>query len=215
MRDRFRAQVRDDVKRTALRQLAEGGPQAVSVNAIAKELGVSGPALYRYFASRGALLTELIVDAYDDLADTLAGAVDAASDHGPRGRLRAFARGYRGWALAAPHRYRLLFGPPLPGYDAHAERLVDAAQRSMTTLLDIARDLPAGDSPAPPSPALARQLDTWSRRRGVGADPGVALRAVAIWARLHGLVSLEIAGNFDAMGLDAWQLIEREISAPD
>ena len=213
MRERFRAQVRDEVKRAALRQLAESGPQGLSLNAIAKELGVSGPALYRYFAGRDALLTELIIDAYDDLADALAAAVGTGSDRPAPDRFRALARAYRDWATQQPHRYRLLFAPPLPGYDAHAERLVGAAQRSMTTLLEVVRTMPGDDRPGPPSRALARQLDGWARRRGVDTDPTAALRAVAVWARLHGLVSLEIAGNFDSMGLDAEQLFESELSA--
>ena len=119
-RDRFRAQVRSEIKAAALAQVAEAGAQGVSVNAIAKQLGVSGPALYRYFANRDELLTELVVDAYGDFA----GALRAAG-----GDARALARAYRTWAVAQPHRYRLLFAPPLPGYDAHAPRLVDAARR--------------------------------------------------------------------------------------
>src|ERR1700754_5040353 len=113
IRDRFRAQMVQEIKDLALRQLAEGGPQALSINAIAKDLGVSGPALYRYFASRDALLTELIIDAYADLTAALSAA-------GPD--LARLADAYRVWALAQPHRYRLLFGAPLPGYDAHDER---------------------------------------------------------------------------------------------
>jgi AcrR family transcriptional regulator len=66
--------VRAAVKRVALTQLAAGGPSAVALNAIARELGVSGPALYRYFRNRDALLTALALDAYNDLADALTGA---------------------------------------------------------------------------------------------------------------------------------------------
>src|SRR6478609_580241 len=94
--------VRAAVKRVALRQLEEGGPGAVAINAIARELGVSGPALYRYFKNRDALITALIEDAYNDLADTLE----------PADSLTAAARAYRRWALAQPHRYRLLFSAP-------------------------------------------------------------------------------------------------------
>lgn len=213
MRERFRAQVRDDVKQAALRQLAESGPQGVSVNAIAKELGVSGPALYRYFAGRDALLAELILDAYNDLADRLASAVDAASRHPSADRLRAFARAYRTWALEYPHRYQLLFGPPVPGYDAHAERLVEAAWRSMTTLLEVVRDLPAGDRLRQPSPTLARQLDGWAAARGIDGKPAAALQAIVTWGRLHGIISLEIAGNYDSMGLDADEIFEHELLA--
>jgi AcrR family transcriptional regulator len=211
MRDRFRAQVRDEVKRAALGQLAEAGPQGLSVNAIAKELGVSGPALYRYFASRDDLLTELIVDAYGDLADTLAAAVAAVVERRPPERLRAFARAYRGWAISQPHRYRLLFGPPLPGFDAHATRLVAASERSMATLVDVLGDLPAAALPDPPGRPLARQLTTWARGHDLDADPATSLLALGLWARLHGLVSLEISGNFTSMGLDAEKLFEAEL----
>jgi AcrR family transcriptional regulator len=140
----------------ALNQLKAGGPAAVAINAIARELGVSGPALYRYFKNRDALLTALIKDAYDDLFEALARADD-------------LPRAYRAWALEQPHRYRLLFSAPLPGYDAHQPELVAAAQRSMDLLL---RHEP---------------------------DPQ---RAVTVWSRMHGHISLEIEGNFASMGLD-------------
>jgi AcrR family transcriptional regulator len=199
IRDRFRAQMVDEIKQIALRQLAEGGPQALSVNAIAKELGVSGPALYRYFANRDALLTELILDAYADLT----AALRAAEAGLPR-----LADAYRAWATANPHRYRLLFGAPLPGYDAHDERLVAASQHSMDVLLER---IPAGPAPAP---ELAEQISAWARRRDrEGIDPGVAVRAFTAWSRLHGLVTLEIEGNYASMGVDPDQLFAAEVAA--
>jgi AcrR family transcriptional regulator len=158
-------QVRAAVKRIALAQLEAGGPAAVALNAIARELGVSGPALYRYFANRDALLTALVVDAYDDLAAALEPSTDLWSS----------ARAYRTWALAQPHRYRLLFSAPWPGYDPHQPALVAAAKRSMDVLL-----------------------------RFVDEE-----RAVTLWSRLHGHVSLEIEGNFASMGLDPQRLFAR------
>jgi AcrR family transcriptional regulator len=124
----------------ALRQLAEGGPAAVAINAIARELGVSGPALYRYFRNRDALLTELVLDAYNDLADALTGTP-------------SLAHAYRAWALAQPHRYRLLFSAPLPGYDAHQPELIAAAQRSMDLLRKV-------------EPDETRAVTAWSRMHG-------------------------------------------------
>jgi AcrR family transcriptional regulator len=200
IRDRFRAQMLQEIKDAALRQLAEGGPQALSINAIAKELGVSGPALYRYFAGRDALLTELIVDAYGELTAALAAAPPSLAE---------MADAYRAWALAQPHRYRLLFGAPLPGYDAHDERLVTASQRAMDVLLGMLISGPA------PEPALAEQLAAWIARRSAttGADAGRAMRAVSAWTRLHGMVSLEIEGNFASMGLDPALLFAHEVAA--
>ena len=212
MRDRYRAQVRAEVKQAALRQLAQSGPTGLSVSAIGKELGVSGPALYRYFASRDELLTELVIDAYGDLAESLRAAASDAPGQEPRARLEALARGYRSWALAQPHRYRLLFGPPLPGYDAHAQRLVAASEASMNLLLDVLREL-GNRAPAPPTQPLTSQLAAWAQTHAFDADPAVALRAILIWSRLHGLVSLEIAGNFTSMGIDPGQLFEAQLPA--
>ncbi|MET8147268.1 TetR/AcrR family transcriptional regulator [Actinoplanes sp. NPDC049668] len=194
IRDRFRAQMRQEVKDAALRQLAEGGPQALSINAIAKELGVSGPALYRYFAGRDELLTELILDAYADLTS----AVSAA----PR-RMPDLAGAYRAWAIANPHRYRLLFGAPLPGWNAHDERLVAAAREAIDVLFAF---VGPGREPEPP---LAEALRAWAG----GVDPAVALHAVTAWSRLHGFVSLEIEGNFLSMGLDPGPFFAAEVEA--
>ena len=212
MRDRYRAQVRAEVKQAALHQLAQSGPAGLSVSAIGKELGVSGPALYRYFASRDELLTELVIDAYNDLAGALSAAISHAPGPEPRARLEAMARGYRSWALAEPHRYRLLFGPPLPGYDAHAQRLVAASEAAMNLLLGILREL-GNRTPAPPSQPLASQLTAWAHAHAFDVDPAIALRAILIWSRLHGLVSLEIAGNFASMGIDPDQVFEAQLAA--
>jgi hypothetical protein len=112
------------------------------------------------------------------------------------------AAAYRSWAVAQPHRYRLLFAAPLPGYDAHDPRLVEAAQQAMNLLL---RTL--GGKP-PPDPEPAREPAAWS-----DADPGVAWGAITLWTRVHGFVSLEIEGNFASMGVDADRLFDAEVAA--
>jgi AcrR family transcriptional regulator len=163
------------------------------------------------FAGRDELLTELVIDAYHDLADALSDAARRAPGPEPRARLEDLARAYRSWALAQPHRYRLLFGPPLPGYDAHAQRLVDAAQAAMTVLLGVLGE-PGDCTATPPAEPLASQLSAWTRTHEPGTDQAIALRAIIIWSRLHGLVSLEIAGNFASMGLDPGQVFEAQLA---
>jgi AcrR family transcriptional regulator len=212
IRQRYRAQVRKEVKQAALGQLEQSGPAGLSVSAIGKQLGVSGPALYRYFASRDELLTELIIDAYDDLAQALRVAAEQHAGMRPRARFEALARAYRSWALAQPHRYRLLFGPPLPGYDAHAQRLVDASRAAMSLLLGVLRELDDRIAPAPPKP-LASQLTALALAHDPDIGPATALRAVLTWSALHGLVSLEIAGNFASMGIDPGQVFEAQLAA--
>jgi AcrR family transcriptional regulator len=209
-RERFRAQIRDEIKQAALRQLAESGPAGLSVNAIGKELGVSGPALYRYFASRDDLLTELVIDAYIDLAATLKAAIDATPNRAPRARFEAFARAYRAWAIAQPHRYRLLYGPPLPGYDAHADRLVNASRGAMDLLVET---LPKDVEVARPTRALVSQATAWANRHHLDADAAKAIVAMLTWSRLHGFVSLEIAGNYASMAVDPNALFQIELAA--
>ena len=203
LRERFRTQIRDEVKQVALTQLSRGGPSALSVNAIAKELGVSGPALYRYFANRDELLTELIADAYRDLAAALS-EMATSSDGSPAIRLRLLAGAYRDWALANPERYRLLFTAPVTGYDAHSAPLVAASQGAMDAVLAVVREVEPGPARAGrPDGALADQLEKWLTDRGItGTDAALARRAVLIWVQLHGFVSLEIGANFASMGLD-------------
>ena len=236
MRARFREQVREDVKAAALRQISAGGACAISVNAIARELGVSGPALYRYFANRDELLAELVLDAYHDLADALAAATDRGLGQSPQDRFRALAGAWRSFALAEPHRYQLLFAPPVPGYDAHSEAFVSASSRSMAVGLDVVADLAATETeldhpqapssvrPAPEGPesgdsASPRETDDLSAIAGLpqemlaatGTDPEEFQRAISTWLRLHGFVSLEIGGNFSSMGVDADSLFRREV----
>jgi AcrR family transcriptional regulator len=206
-RHRYREQTRQEAKRIALEQLAEDGIAGISVNAIGKRMGVTGPALYRYFANRDALLTELISDGYHDMADALEAAIASA---GPwQKRLSSAARAMRAWALAVPHRYLLLFGTPIPGYAAPPHTL-DAANRSMAALLSA-----AGPDTAPPVPGpLPDQLTAWGTRMGhLGMTPRQLHWGLVVWSRLHGHLTLEVAGQFTLTGVDPALLFEAEVAA--
>lgn len=209
-RERLRAQTREEAKAAALRQIAVAGPQSLSLNAIGKELGMSGPALYRYFAGRDELLTELISDGYHDLADAVEAAGEAAAGAEPADRIRALTRAYREWALAQPHRYLLLFGTPVPGYSAPAHT-VEAASRTLSAFLEPIAAL------SPDSRAAA--LEDQFAASLAGRDPkhtwsGPVLRiGVTGWTRMHGVVSLEVEGHFTLMGFDPGLLFEAEIES--
>ncbi|MDO9458429.1 TetR/AcrR family transcriptional regulator, partial [Nocardioides sp.] len=134
-----RAELTRAILDNAATQLAEIGPAALSVRAIARDLGMASSAVYRYFPSRDALLTALIVEAYDDLGATVE-AADAAVRRGDlRGRLRAIAKALRGWAIEHPHQYALTYGSPVPGYAA-PEDTVAPATRVAIALLELVRD---------------------------------------------------------------------------
>ncbi|MGW2014725.1 TetR/AcrR family transcriptional regulator [Streptomyces sp. NPDC001927] len=178
-RERYRNQVRAEVKQLAWEQIAADGASALSLNAIAKKMGMSGPALYRYFAGRDELITELVRDAYRSLADTVREAESEGAD------LSDIARALRRWALADPHRYFLVYGTPVPGYHAPDE-ITGIASEIMSVLLR------AGEAAGSPDPFAT---------------------AMAFWTRLHGVLSLELAGHFTGMDdVSPEALFENEVA---
>ncbi len=217
-RERYRQQVREEVKEKAWQQIAGSGASALSLNAIAKQMGMSGPALYRYFANRDELITELIRDAYRSLADAFIAAeaeAEAEAEGGGAGGgagAAGLARVLRRWALEDPHRYFLIYGTPVPGY--HAPQDITAiSQELMAVLLEAcAAAVPPPTRGAEPDPFDGHLADhrEWAASHPA-APPSVLRLALAFWSRLHGVLSLELAGHFTGMGLDPALLFEAEV----
>jgi AcrR family transcriptional regulator len=214
-RARLREWTRAEIKAAALRQLAEQGVQGVSLNAIAKELGMTGPALYRYVTSRDELLADLVVDAWDDLAAVLERTAEDNARASAARRLGAIGLAYRAWGTAEPHRYRLALLTPRGSGELAPERVIPAAQRGMDVILDTIESLPASRRPRlQPSTELRAELDTWTRRvGGPRLPPEILLHGVLFWSRLHGLVSLELDRHLASMQLDPELLYRAELAA--
>ncbi|MFI9117172.1 TetR/AcrR family transcriptional regulator [Streptomyces venezuelae] len=200
-RERYRAQIRAEITRHAWEQIATAGASALSLNAIAKQMGMSGPALYRYFAGRDELITALVREAYRSLADTLREAAAAGAD------LSALAHALRDWALTDPQRYFLVYGTPVPGYHA-PEDTTAISSEIMTTLLDACAALPGAAAATAFGDHLADHRD-WAA--GHPAPPGTLHRFLVFWTRLHGVLSLELAGHFSGMDLDPARLFRAEV----
>ncbi|WP_431676921.1 TetR/AcrR family transcriptional regulator [Kitasatospora sp. KL5] len=216
-RARYREQTRTEIKDAALRQLAEGGTDGLALVKIAKGLGMSGPALYRYFASRDDLLGALISDAYEDAAAAVAAAPDPGT--GPRARLHALATAYRGWAVAQPHRYLLIQGTPTPGYTAPPETLA-SARAVLTPFLPVF----AAGTPAPATAPVVAQMRAWlaadaavaawvaaSAPDGTEAVATALTGTVLAWSTLHGTIGLEVSGHFTGMGHTGDTLLTTQI----
>ena len=130
-RERLRAATVAEIKQAALEQIAAEGATALSIRGIARSIGMSPAGLYRYYDSLDALLTELIADAYNDLADAV---VTATTSPGSvRQRLLAGMLAYREWCLEHPNRFLLVFGTPIPGYAAPEEGPTVEANRRIGT----------------------------------------------------------------------------------
>ena len=211
-RERQRRQTLAEIKARAMDQVAEGGAGAVSLNAIARAMGMSPAALYRYFDSRDALLAELVVDAYGSLADALRQAADGAAGGGASDVLVAVAHAYRDWALAHPNAYLLIFQTSSgSGLDLDPDRTVAAAQRSMDVFLGALAGAGAGDA-GPLDPDLAGQIESWAQRSQAPHLPPTRLHlGLVAWTRLHGLISLELGQHLAATGVDPALLYDAEV----
>ncbi len=184
------------IKDVAKKQISEHGAARLSLRAIARELGITAPAIYNYFPNRNDLVTTLIVDAYHSLAAALAEARDTNhEDHAAN--IIASANAYRKWALTYPEQYALIFGTPIPGYRAPMEITGPAAAESMIVLIQVL-DAANQDGKlilAEPSPALLTLLQPWVDKLNYPVPPSVIHLALASWAQIHGLVSLELFGH--------------------
>jgi AcrR family transcriptional regulator len=192
------------IKETAWRQIAEKGAPALSLRAIARALNITAPAIYNYFPRRDDLVTALIIDAYTSFGDWQIEARDAVPAGNLSERLKATGLAYRNWAMAYPQRYQLIFGSPIPGYEAPHEEVMPSAARSLSAISSVIEGLRAeGRLNAPDFPEVSQEykisFEAW-KNYGGNVDLLSLSVAVLIWARVHGIVSLEIAGNLPPFG---------------
>lgn len=175
------------------------GAAALSLRAIARDLGMVSSAVYRYVPSRDALLTLLIVDAYDDLGAAAERAQARVAREDLMGRFIAIAMAVRTWALEHPHEYALIYGSPVPGYAA-PETTIGPASRVPVLLLGLLAQMPAGSvDPEPADAAQARAVQAAMAPLAAGVAAGIPAaliaRGLTAWATLLGAVSLEVFGH--------------------
>jgi AcrR family transcriptional regulator len=207
------------IKETAWKQIAEHGAPALSLRAVARELNITAPAIYNYFADRDALVTALIIDAYTSFGDWQLEARDAVTVEDPRAKLEAIGLAYRNWAHTYPQRYQLIFGTPIPGYEAPAEKVFPASARSISALFSVVEELRASgrlrtDAVPTVSEKYRAYYDQWRTYAG-DINSSSLFVAMVIWARVHGIASLEIQGNLPPFGEegDALYLFELNSNA--
>lgn len=208
-----------ELKAAALEEVREVGRAGLALRSVARRLGMSPAGLYRYVESRDGLLTALIADGYHDLADHLEVSLGTPLDAlAPRERpapsvpvvagevapvarrLIAVGLAYRWWSVTHPNEFGLLFGDPIPGYQAPADGptvaamsrvgaalarpLVEAAQSGTLRVDPVLQDPAVVGAPGAMDPVLPPDI-----------DPGVGPLLLLAWGRLHGQVSLEVFGH--------------------
>jgi AcrR family transcriptional regulator len=212
-RERARAELTQEIKQEARRQLAAHGAQGLSLRAVARELGMVSSALYRYFPSRDELLTALIIDAYDALGEAAEAASAGRAAADIRGRWAAACHAVRDWALAHPHEYALIYGSPVPGYQAPQATIASATRVARVAgdlLADAWREIRgrggdvwgpggrAGDPARPPRPlppVLAQQAAVVADAIAPGVPEAMIIRMLIAWTQLFGMTSFELFGQ--------------------
>lgn len=201
IRARVRAEMIEEIKKVARRQLATEGA-SLSLRAVAREMGMVSSALYRYFPSRDDLLTALILDAYNLLGEVAELADARITDRSDlHGRWLAVARSLRAWAVNSPHQYALIYGSPVPGYAA-PEDTVGPATRPVVVLGAILADAKAAgrlerQSSAPIPQPLRSEIVTVAERTGANVLAPVMARALIAWTELFGAISFEVFGRLN------------------
>lgn len=178
-------------------QIAREGAPALSLRAIARDLGIAAPSIYNHFADRDALVTALILEAYASLGAQQQSANNAVTADDLRGRLISIGKAYHEWALAYPQRYHLIFGTPIPGYSAPLDEVQPMAASSLSALIDVVE-----------SYHQAGRL----KNTVAGEEFDYHAVAVLIWTRVHGLISVEISNNLPPFKLTGSQLFQIELN---
>ena len=196
--------LQDAIKEAAWKQIAEFGAPALSLRAIARELKITAPAIYNYFPDRDALVTALIIDAFNSFGDWQLEARDSVPAEDHTGRMKAIGLAYRNWAHTFPQRYQLIFGTPIPGYVGPVEKILPSSARSLSALVSVVERLRvAGKLNVETFPKVKAEyklsFEMW-KTHGGEADILSLSVAMVIWTRVHGIVSLEIQGNLPPFG---------------
>lgn len=209
----------DAIKAAARRQMAELGTAGLSLRGIARDLHVTAPALYNYFPRLDDLITALVVDAFTAMADAFETAIRGVDGtaHGPR--IRAGALAYRQWAVDHPVDFELIYGNPIPGYVAPADVTIPLAARPFLAMTAQfvgayrAEELTVPAEYATLPPAVEAHLH--NRYTGLLGDapPALLTLLASSWARIHGMVMLELFGHFGPVVGDPAAYFAYEIDA--
>jgi len=215
-RERHRSATLKEIKQVARQLVVDSGPTAISLRAIARELGMSAAALYRYFPSLEALIADVASEIFDELS--------AAAEAAGRGegevdaQLVAMARGFRRWSIAHPQEFALLFGTPVPGVAEMEAECAPAehpgARFGAVFVAPFARFwAELGRPPAPEDPELRRRLAPMYAAHGDILPPQAMYQFLIGWIRLYGVVALEVFGHLRWAVDDVEPLFEAELAA--
>lgn len=192
----------DSIKAIARQQMIENGTAGISLRGIAREMNITAPAIYNYYPRLDDLITALLVDAFNGLADAIDSAI--ASETTPRERLIGGANAYRAWANANKADFQLIYGNPIPNYEAPQAVTVPLATRPLVSFYKVLMQAyQAGNlSIAPDYQNLPKSIEDFINGflypqypETIGLPTSLYYLMTVLWTRIHGIVMLEIFGH--------------------
>jgi AcrR family transcriptional regulator len=219
-RERLRAETVAEIKDAARRLLVTGGPAAVSLRAIARDMGMTAPALYRYFDSLDALVLALVTDLFEELRGAVEETAGTHARAEPLTRIAHMARAFRRWSLGHPAEFALMFGSPVPGVTQFAEQcgpVNDAGARFGETFFTVLGEFYASHPfeaavPELPEERLRDILEPYRATFGDRFPLPVVYLLVAAWTRVYGIVAMEVFGHLTWAMTDVEPMFELEMA---
>jgi AcrR family transcriptional regulator len=217
-RERRRAETVTEIKDVARRLLVAGGPPAVSLRAISREMGMTTSALYRYFPGLDALVAALRGELFEELGRVTQAARDEVPADDPIQRITAMARAFRRWGLDHRQEFGLMLGPPVAGVAApgqepsapdNAVACVGAAFLGQFAELWRRGVLVVPDQPIEGN--LVPSLDMYVAERA-DLEPSVVFAFLSAWTRLYGIIAMEIFGHMTWAVTDTEEFFEAELA---
>ena len=211
-----------EIKDIARALLVEHGAAGVSLRAIAREMGMTAPGLYRYVSGIDSLLVLITADMFDELAAAVTTADAGIPEQDTDRRILTSLRAFRRWALEHRAEFAAMFGPRIrldPGVDPAPA--IEAGKRFGATFFTLFErlvhekrfELPDGRSIAP---GLERELRSFADLCGFG-DSRTPVEAVMVlsscWVRIYGVVCMEIFQHLDFVMRDMEPLFESELQS--
>lgn len=185
------ASPRERLLETAIRMLAERGPEALQARRLAAEVGMSTMAVYTHFGGMPQLIQEMAREGFVRFGRRLE---EAPRGDDPVADLVSLGLAYRAHALENPELYRLMFGvTPLAGTRHARADLTVAPGAPGAPGSPVSGDLPEGQAAFDQLVAAVTRIAGSGRARDEEDPVHVAAQ---MWSAVHGYVLLEMAGYF-------------------
>jgi AcrR family transcriptional regulator len=209
----------DKIKAIARQQMMENGTAGISLRGIAREMEMTAPAIYNYYPRLDDLITALLVDAFTGLADAIDKAIASTNNH--REQLIGASSAYRNWANANKADFQLIYGNPIPNYEAPRELTVPLATRPLVSFYRVMMEAYHGGELSIPTEyaSVPKSIEDFVAAFLYPQYPQTADLPISLyylmtllWTRIHGIVMLEIFGHLEPTIGDSDAFFTNEIA---